>query len=192
MWHKDDLVKTIKAAPKQAAQAEPVKNFGQGQLQKLAFTLDTHGNYKDPSLQLADEANPINQRAQRVVDSSTVTATQAGTQPYVPQQPAQLATERDDVLDEASGHSAEVGQMLQNVEVNVRDQAVARMQQAIAAVPQSQPVTAVTQTAQVAEPLTELANRTNTPVQRLAREANSAVLREGQEVSLQPKPTAAQ
>jgi hypothetical protein len=198
VWHKDEHVKSIKEAPKVVKAPEQARDYSQGQLQKLAFTLDTHGAYKDDTIQLRDATNQTQQQASRVIDAKSVQ----------PNELAQMATPAsalkivdqtvptDDVLDSDSGRSAEVGQLLQNVEVDVHRQAVAKLQQDLSAIPApttslpaapavQNPVTGDTKTQQeVQDTLNQLASRDNTPIQRLSRDAMAATLPKGVSVQI--------
>lgn len=188
VWHKDEHVKSIKEAPKVVVAPERTRDYSQGQLQKLAFTLDTHGAYKDDTIQLRDDTNQVQQQANRVIDAKTVQPNelaQMATPASVLQSTSQTVP-TDDVLDSESGRSTEVGQMLQNVEVNVHRSAIAKLQQDLAAVPGDakgsntpavqNPITGDTKTQRDIE---ELASRNNTPIQRLSRDAMAATLQKG-------------
>lgn len=144
VWMKDENPDIIKNAPKKAVLPTQHKEYSQGQLKQLAFIVDTRGNYKDPSVQLEDNSNQMAQLSARVIDPAAVQAqAQAvaqGANPVPVIQP--LATPSDDVLDDTSTQSADVGALLQNVEVNLRDRAVAKMQQALQTVPKAGKTTA--------------------------------------------------
>ncbi|MBI2798408.1 PrgI family protein [Candidatus Saccharibacteria bacterium] len=128
------------------------------------------------------------------------------TQP-APQPPA--ATAQDDVLDETSTQSTDVGTLLQNVEVNLRNRTVAKMKQSLTAAPktaktaptltsdranaQVAAATASQATAggtlsgnQVATALARLSQQSDhLSVQRLAAQADKAIpLSEGQVVQV--------
>lgn len=188
VWHKDEHIKSIKEAPKVVVPPERARDFSQGQLQKLAFTLDTHGAYKDDSIQLRDDTSQVQQQANRVIDAKSVQPNELAQMatPASALRPFNQTVPADDVLDSKSGRSVEVGQMLQNVEVDVHRKAIAKLQQDLAAVPNTtkspvspsvqQPVTGNTKTQQ---DIDELASRNNTPIQRLSRDAMAATLQKG-------------
>lgn len=188
VWHKDEHVKSIKEAPKVIKAPEQAREYSQGQLQKLAFTLDTHGAYKDDTIQLRDDTSQVQQQANRVIDAKSVQPNELAQMatPSSALQPINQTVPADDVLDSESSRSAEVGQMLQNVEVDVHRKAIAKLQQGLAAVPNTseppaappvqQPVTGDTKTQRDIE---DLAARNNTPIQRLSRDAMAVTLQKG-------------
>jgi len=199
VWHKDEHVKSIKEAPKVVKAPEPSRDYSQGQLQKLAFTLDTHGAYKDDTIQLRDDTSQVQQQANRVIDAKSVQPNELAQMatPASALQPVSQTVPTDDVLDSQSGRSNEVGQLLQNVEVDVHRNAIAKLQQDLAAIPApttsmpstppvQKPVTGDTKTQQeVQDTLAQLASRDNTPIDRLSRDAIAATLQKG--VSVQVK-----
>lgn len=200
VWHKDPHVKVIKEKPKVAAPQELARNYNTGQLQRLAFTLDTHGAYKDESIQLHDQDNPVHQQVNRVIDAHAVAPNELA-QMATPAVAAKIENQTvaaDDVLDAQGARANEVGHLLENVEANVHRQAIAKLQQGLAATPEQasqannqpavkNPITAGTKTAaEVSEAAQQLAQRDNTPVGRLSRDAMAATLQKGVEVQIRP------
>ncbi len=200
VWHKDEHLKVIKEKPqKNLALPEARSNYNTGQLQRLAFTLDTHGAYKDSSIQLPDQTNPVHQQASRVIDAHVVEPNELA-QMATPAVAAKIEGQTiaaDDVLDAQGSRANEVGQLLENVEANVHRQAIAKLQQGLTAVPSStaasastpaiqNPITGDTKTVEeINQAAQQLAQRNNTPIERLSRDA-AATLQKGVEVQIRP------
>ena len=107
--------------PETAADAR--KNVSTGQLKQRASIIDTRGNFKDPSIQVAVDDTDASVYAERIIGPTTsVDPTSAG---------GQLTTVRDDVLDASGQRSAQVGQLLQTVEKDNRLSAMNQIQQAL-------------------------------------------------------------
>lgn len=183
LWQKDTSNEVIvKEAPKKVEEVRR-KNVNEGGLKQLALIIDTRGNLKDPSIQLQDETNPAVQYNQRIIDPSQVA--QIADRPL-----SQVATTKDDVLNEASPRQAEVGQLLQNVEQDIHNKAVKQVAQELKTAPNqpAQPVANQPSQAPPSDAILKMATLQggNLTVEQLARQANEQHLQEGQEVSLKP------
>lgn len=126
VWIKDDSKEVIvKDTKKPEDLLRPQeKSVSAGQLKQLASIIDTRGNFKDPSIQVHDDDSDAAVYANRIIGPAT---NSGGGQTVA----GQVATISDDVLDEANQHNAAVGALLQNVEHDVRQNAVAQVQQAL-------------------------------------------------------------
>lgn len=125
VWHKDDIRDVFKTA---APPKKPELTLGQrnpeqvkGQLEKLALIVDTRGRQAKPAdLQLPDAQNQAASLSARVNVSA-----------QTPEPAAAKVSVQDDILDMQNNRQAQaVGQLLENVETRVREQAQAAMQQA--------------------------------------------------------------
>jgi len=167
-WIKDDSKEVIiRDTPKPEDLLKPKeKNVSTGQLKQLASIIDTRGNFKDPTIQVHDDDNEAALYANRIIGPA-----QNNGQTSVA---GQVATVRDDVLDDANQRSAAVGQLLHNTEQDVRSKAVAQVQQALQQAPaqQQQPAPIATQPVnQVAAQIARQAGQLT--VQRVAVHANT-------------------
>ncbi len=183
LWQKDTSSEVIvKEAPKKVEEVRR-KNVNEGGLKQLALIIDTRGNLKDPSIQLQDDTNPAVQYNQRIIDPSQVAQ-------IADRQIPQVATTKDDVLNEASPRQAEVGQLLQNVEQDIHNKAIKQVAQELKTAPTQSAPAAANQPSQAAPSDAILKMATlqggNLTVEQLARQANEQHLQEGQEVSLKP------
>lgn len=181
LWDKDlaqDMI--VKDEPKKQ-EVITHKNVTKGSLQQLALIMDTHGAKKDPTIQLQDENNQAAIYGQRVVDPSQVAGT-AGSRPRT-----QRVTNQDDVLDATSARSNEVGQLLEDVEANIHNQAVANIQKGLQA-PNQAAQTAVASQPQTSDAILKKAmlQSSNLTVQQLSKQANQQVLPEGQSINIAP------
>jgi hypothetical protein len=182
LWQKDsstDMV--VKESPKKV-EIHTEKHVTTGSLKQLASIMDTRGYQKDSSIQLQDETNPATAINQRILDPSQVASTPGQTI-------AQVATPQDDVLNEASPRQAEVGQLLENVEQGIHEQAVKQVTKDLKTAPAQ--ATSTPQAASQAQPSDAILKMAtlqggNLTVEQLARQANEQQLTEGQEVSLNP------
>ncbi len=173
IWVKDDSKEVIVAdvkKPETAADAR--KNVSTGQLKQLASIIDTRGNFKDPSIQIAVDDTDASVYAERIIGPTTSgDPTSVG---------GQLTTVRDDVLDANGQRSTQVGQLLQTVEKDNRQNAVNQIQQAlhqpaaqappVAAPVSAQPSPIATQIAAQGGQLTveQIASRANAQAQQLS------------------------
>lgn len=128
VWMKDtdqDIVKpTPKPPPKPEEAKPPNPDEVRGQLHKLATIIDSRGRVqKNEVIQLPDPSAPqMSSLASRVIDPHINTHEVVAPNAIGPQ---------DDMLDtESSQKAVAVGQLLENVEANVRAQAVANMKKA--------------------------------------------------------------
>jgi hypothetical protein len=182
VWDKDlsqvEIVKAVQKAP----EIIPTKNVTRGSLEQLALIMDTHGNQKDPSIQLQDENNQAAMYGQRIVDPTQI-AGNVGTQPRTMQ-----VTAKDDIMDSSNAQNTGVNQLIQNVEQDIHQKAIENMQNASAAPaqPESSPQN-------ISQPQTSSAilkkamlQSNNLNVAQLAREANRQELSEGQSVKISP------
>jgi len=124
IWVKDDTKEVIIVEEKKAEKASDArKNVSTGQLKQLASIIDTRGNFKDPSIQVATDDTDASVYAERIIGpTSALDTTSVG---------GQLTTVRDDVLDAGGQRSAQVGQLLQTVEKDNRQNALNQIQQAL-------------------------------------------------------------
>lgn len=143
IWIKDDSKEVIvKDTKKPEDLLKPKeKSYSSGQLKQLASIIDTRGNFKDPSIQVHDEDSDAAVYAQRIIGPAPGATGGATTVA------GQVATVSDDVLDDANQHNAAVGALLQNVEQDVRQNAVAQVKQALQQPAQAAPTTQPTQAA---------------------------------------------
>lgn len=183
VWHKDDVAGILKAPepvkkPTPAMQQNPQQV--RGQLEKLALIVDTRGRAAKPdSIQLPDANN------QAAALSARVNVPTAAEQEILQ---ARVNPE-DDILDMQNNQQAvNVGHLLENVEANIRQEALAKMQQAgrspaaVAPTPQAPP-----RQAQAQNDILDLAlNSGGLSVAQIGRSANRASdeLTENQAVSL--------
>ncbi len=128
VWMKDtdkDIVKpTPKPPPKPEEAKPPNPDEVRGQLHKLATIIDSRGRVqKNEVIQLPDPSAPqMSGLASRVIDPHINTHEVVAPNAIGPQ---------DDMLDtESSQKAVAVGQLLENVEADVRAQAVANMKKA--------------------------------------------------------------
>lgn len=183
MWQKDTSGEVVvKETPKKVEEVRH-KNVNEGGLKQLALIIDTRGNLKDPSIQLQDDTNPAVEYNQRIIDPSQVA--QISDRPI-----PQVATNKDDVLNETSARQTEVGQLLQNVEADIHDKAVKQVAKELKTAPVQAPATPANQPSQApaSDAILKMATLQggNLTVEQLARQANDQQLHEGQEVSLKP------
>lgn len=139
VWMKDtdkDIVKTAPKPPPKPQEAKPPDpNEVRGQLHKLASIIDSRGRIqKNEAVQLPDPTMPAmapGMMAGRVIDPNIATHEAVNAQAVGP---------HDDMLDtQNSQKAAAVGQLLENVEADVRAQAVANMKKASTAATPSKP-----------------------------------------------------
>lgn len=181
VWDKDTAHNMI--VREEAKQPEVVisKNVSRGSLAQLALIMDTHGTKKDPTIQLQDESNQAVAYGQRVIDPSQVAGTIAN------QPRTQRVTTQDDMLDNASARSNEVGQLLENVEANIHDQALANIKKGLRVAPasttQAPPTVSQPQTSDAILKKAMLQGN-NLTVQQLSKQANEQVLPEGQSINI--------
>jgi hypothetical protein len=173
-WQKDDAKETIVKDMKPAEIVHTPKNVSQGQLKQLASIIDTRGGGKDPSIQLQEEGDQAANYAARVIGPQT-----AGAAPITVE--GQFATPNDDILDETGERSQGVNQLLQTATVDVHNQAVAQVQNAIQN-PRSVP--ASTPTVPNAAAYVIASKNSNLPVASVAKRANQQQLSPGQPVQL--------
>lgn len=128
VWMKDTDKDIVKLTPKPPPKPEEVKppnpDEVRGQLHKLATIIDSRGRVqKNEVIQLPDPSAPqMSSLAGRVIDPHINTHEVIAPNAIGPQ---------DDMLDtETSQKAAAVGQLLENVEADVRAQAVANMKKA--------------------------------------------------------------
>lgn len=180
VWDKDTSHDMIVKEEAKAPEVITEKNVSRGSLQQLALIMDTHGTQKDPSIQLQDESNSAVIIGQRVVDPSQV----AGT---ISEQPRnQRVATTDDMLDNASAHSNEVGQLLENVETNIHNQALKDIKKNLNVTPQP-----TQQPQQASQPQTSdailkkaMLQSNNLTVQQLSKQANEQILPEGEAINI--------
>lgn len=123
IWIKDDRKDVIVKDPEKPKEnLEKTSIVTTGQLKQLANIIDTRGNFKDPTIQLHEGDNEATIYAQRIIGPQAQGDAQS---------PDQLATQKDDVLDENSQRAAAVGELLQSAKENTRDKAATQVQQAI-------------------------------------------------------------
>lgn len=123
IWIKDDRKDVIVKDPEKPKEnLEKTSTVTTGQLKQLANIIDTRGNFKDPTIQLHEGDNEATIYAQRIIGPQAQSDLQG---------PDQLATQKDDVLDENSQRAAAVGELLQSAKENTRDKAATQVQQAI-------------------------------------------------------------
>lgn len=124
VWLKDDIKEVFKEPPKKPKAPELHRNPEEvrGQLKKLAMIVDTRGRVKNPNIQLPDANNQAEALGKRV---------------NIPEEVAKEILEAhinpdDDILDlEANQKAVTVGQLLENVEADIRAEALNKMQKAI-------------------------------------------------------------
>lgn len=130
VWMKDDSKDIVKITPKAPPKPEEAKPPNpeevKGQLHRLATIIDSRGRLqKNEMIQVADAGYQNAELASRVID------------PHIESHEvinAQAVATSDDMLDmEKSQKAAAVGQLLQNVETDIRAQAVEGMKKAQAA-----------------------------------------------------------
>lgn len=129
VWDKDLSTESVIKAEKEKPVVVDSKNVSKSSLEQLAIIMDTHGNQKDSRIQLHDGTNPTDAYAQRVIGPKQIAGAADryyGTNPMSPG-----ATNSDDVLNQSSGKSQVVGQMLQNVEANIQQQAIENVQNSL-------------------------------------------------------------
>lgn len=126
VWQKEDgsnVTKVLAPPPKKAEPAQRNPAEVRGQLEKLALIVDTRGQInKGEDIQLTDENNQAADLARRIQVSDLVTkeVLEARVSPH------------DDILDMQQSQKAQtVGELLVNVEADIRNQALAKMQQAL-------------------------------------------------------------
>ncbi len=176
-WQKDDTKETITKDLTPKESNEPTqKNVTKGQLKQLASIIDTRGGGKDSSIQL-QENDTAAEYASRVIGPQS-----AGPSGAVVTVQNQFATPKDDIFEDTQ-QAQGVGQLLQNAEVDVRQQAVAQVQTVLAnpaaATPSPQP-------APPPSPVASLLARKNSnlPVATVARRAAEQQLNPGEAVQL--------
>ncbi len=127
VWMKDtdqDIVKSAPKAPPKPQEAKPPNpDEVRGQLHKLATIIDSRGRVqKNEAVQLPDPTAPAAGLAGRVINPNINT--------HEADNPQAIGL-HDDMLDtQNSQKAAAVGQLLENVEADVRTQAVANMKKA--------------------------------------------------------------
>lgn len=189
VWMKDDSKDVLiqKAEKPNPETLVAPKHVTTGQLKQLAAIIDAQGGQKDPSIQLTDESNAAAAYySQRIIGPTQSSSASSG--PITVEN--QFATATDDILDETGARSAQVGELLQSAETDVRDKAVAQLQQALTqpAAPTKPKVTAVihnqpaAQQNVVAGVIAKQAN--NLPVNIVAQRASQQQLAAGQSVNL--------
>lgn len=168
-WIKDDSKEVIVEDEKPTDQPElRNKNVSVGELKHLANIIDTRGNYKDPSISLPDDNNAATVYAQRIIGPAQVGGAVAASEAGVIN--SQTATTNDDVLDAHNPRQAQVNQMLQTAEQQVKKAAVEQMNQAITQPLAPEPaVQQVQTTPEAAKIVQQTAGLT---VQRVAAHAN--------------------
>ncbi len=183
VWDKDTSHDMIVKADEKKPEIITEKNVSRGSLEQLALIMDTHGTAKDPTIQLQDENNQAAIYSQRVLDPTQV-AIKAADRPRT-----QRVTTQDDMLDAASTRSNEVGELLENVEANIHDKAVAELRKGLKANVSVEPQT----TSTASQPQTSdailkkaMLQSGNLTVQQLSNQANQQVLPEGQSINIAP------
>lgn len=180
VWDKDIAHDMIVKAEEKKPEVITEKNVSRGSLQQLALIMDTHGAKKDPTIQLQDSSNQAAAYGQRILDPSQI----AGN---IAEQPrTQRVTTQDDVLDSTSARSAEVGQLLENVETNIHDQALANIKKGLNTTPGTPESTAPASQPQTSDAILKKAmlQSNNLTVQQLSKQANEQVLPEGQAINI--------
>lgn len=165
--------------PHQTTQAE--RDQVRSRLQQLALVVDTRGHTKPATVQLPDPQNQAAQFTQRVFTPQDLQ------NEYVQSE----IKAQDDILSGADvgQHADRVGELLQNVEINIRDQARERMQQALQNPSPRAPITSAPAPVQPSPPppddaiLKTVMNSTNLSVAQVAQTANRGQLQPGQAVS---------
>lgn len=181
VWHKDmtnaDIVRseTPVKQPQLVSHHDPAQL--RGQLQKLALVVDTRGRaVKSSEIQLPDEANQAAAIAARV----NVGAKEAA------EAPAINVTAEDDILDMKNNkQAAAVGHLLENVEADIRAEAVEKMQHP-SRTPEKSPTVALSPTPNQDDILDLALNSGGLSVAQIGKSANRASdkLVENQAVSL--------
>lgn len=124
VWTKEpEMVQAIKA-PKKKVDTGPTYRRSpdeiRGALKKLATVIDTHGQFqKGETLQLADDQNEAAEISKRIAGPQNQS---------LEQHINNMAQASDDILDPNSARAGSVGNLLQNVEQDVRAQARATME----------------------------------------------------------------
>jgi len=127
IWIKDDTKEQmVRESPKSLqTTGSAKKEVSVGQLKQLATIIDTRGNFKDPSVQIANDDTDAAVYANRIIGpSQNMDSSQISVQ-------GQLATQNDDVLDEAGQRSLAVNQLLENVEQSTKANAISQVQTAL-------------------------------------------------------------
>ncbi len=181
VWDKDTSHDMIVKAEIKTPEIIQSKNVSRGSLAQLALIMDTHGAKKDPTIQLQDENNQAAIYGQRVLDPSQIAGNVAD------QPRTQRVTTQDDVLDNTSMRSNEVGELLENVEENIHTQAIANLKKGLQVAPPQAPM----QPQEVSQPQTPdailkkaMLQGGNLTVQQLSKQANEQVIPEGQSINI--------
>jgi hypothetical protein len=180
VWDKDISHEMIVKAEETKPEVIIEKNVNKGSLQQLALIMDTYGYKKDPTIQLQDSSNQATIYGQRILDPSQI----AGN--IVEQPITQRVTAQDDMLDTTSARSNEVGQLLENVEIKIHNQALANMKKGLQSSTQSvQNQTTVSQP-QTSDVILKKAmlQGANLTIQQISKQANEQVIPEGQSINI--------
>ncbi len=180
VWDKDTSTEMVVKAEEKKPEVITEKNVSRGSLERLALIMDTHGSQKDPTIQLQDESNNAAIISQRVIDPGQV----AGGETSGPR--TQRVATSDDVLDAESVRSEQVGQLLENVETNIHDQALANIKKGLKVAPQPQQSSVQPSQPQTSDAILKKAmlQSGNLTVQQLSKQANEQVLPEGQAINI--------
>ncbi len=182
VWDKDISHEMIVKTEEKKPEVIKEKNVNKGSLQQLALIMDTHGTKKDPTIQLQDSTNQAALYGQRILDPSQI----AGN---IAEQPrTQRVTTQDDMLDTTSARSNEVGQLLENVETKIHDQALANMKKGLQTSAQPAQTPAPVSQPQTSDAILKKAmlQGANLTVQQLSKQANEQVIPEGQSINISP------
>lgn len=123
-WMKDDykgeVIVDAPPPPKPSAPTKEDLDHVRSRLQQISLVVDTRGHAKPESIQLPDETNRAAQFSERVFTPDELTKT------ILPDEDMQVT---DDVIAQAENapQAQRVGEMLQNVEHDIREQARQQM-----------------------------------------------------------------
>ena len=186
VWMKDYQIDSaiVEAPPKYVAPEPTHQDLEQihSRLQQLALVVDTRGHYKPADIQTVDPENTAATFSQRVFTPQNLQ------QQFLPNE----MKAHDDILAQTEGKRAkEVGQLLQNVEQDIRDQARSAMVQDLQNQPARQPITqaVANPTPSPSQPqvndaiLKTVMDRADLTISQVSQAANRGQLNPGQSVS---------
>lgn len=183
VWDKDISTDVLVKPEEKRPELITEKHVTRGSLEQLALIMDTHGSQKDPTIQLQDATNQAMVMSQRVVDPSQIAG--VSSQPRT-----QRVATTDDVLDADSTRSNEVGQLLENIEANIHQQAMNSVRKNLQNTsPSPQNTTSAVSQPQTSDAILKKAmlQGNNLTVQQIAKQANEQILPEGQAINIAPQ-----